>query len=110
MFVVPRLFTTEWRKQLHKVADVVLNVPAGHPVWPSNMFEPLTIALVFTFLSHRPWELRRAPKLMALERSLHKVWESDVESERPLLWEFWSLPRRLASMSASMAWDVLHCK
>ena len=110
VFVVPRLFTTEWRKQLHKVADIVLNVPAGHPAWPSTMFEPLTIAIVFPFLSHRPWELRRTPKLMALERSLRKVWESNFEPEGPLLRELWSLPRRLASMSTSMASKVLYCK
>ena len=91
VFMVPRLFTTKWRKQLHKVADVVLDVPAGHPVWPTNMFELLTIAFVFPFLSHRPWELRRAPNLMELERSLRKVWQSGDKSKRPLLQELWSL-------------------
>ena len=110
VFVVPRLFSTEWRKQLHKVADVVLTVPAGHPAWPANMCEPLTIAFVFPFLSHRPWELRRAPKLMELERSLRAVWESNCESERSLLRELWDLPRRLASLSESMACGLLYGK
>ena len=110
VFVVPRLFTTEWRKQLHKVADVVLNVPVGHPAWPENMFEPLTVAFVFPFLSHRPWELRRAPKLMELERSLRAVWESNDKPEGPLLRELWSLQRRLANMSEGMACDVLYGK
>ena len=55
--VIPRLFSTERRKQLHKAADVVLTIPAGHPAWPKEMHEPLTLAILFPFLSHRPWEL-----------------------------------------------------
>ena len=47
VMVVPRLFTTEWRKELHKVTDVVLTLPVGHPLWPDNMHEPLTIAILF---------------------------------------------------------------
>ena len=41
--VIPRMFTTEWRKQLHKAADLVLTLPAGHPAWPAYMHEPLRL-------------------------------------------------------------------
>ena len=57
IFIIPCLFGTEWRKQLHKAADVVLSLPAGHPAWPESMHEPLTIAILYPYLSHRPWEL-----------------------------------------------------
>ena len=108
--VIPRLFSTEWRKELYKAADIVLTLPVGHPAWPHEMHEPLTIALLFPFLNHRPWELRRAPELLDLGSSLHEVWKSDAESEGPLLRELWSLPRRLASLSTRLARELLYGK
>ena len=108
--VIPRLFTTEWRKQLHKAADLVVTLPAGHPAWPIEMHEPLTIAILFPFISHRPWQLRRAPKLMELGNTLQKVWQSSPESERPLLRELWNFQRTLEGLSPRMASDMLYCK
>jgi hypothetical protein len=55
VFVCPRLLTTEWRKQLHKAADLVLTFPAGvdSEGWPETMFEPHTWVCFFalTFCS-----------------------------------------------------------
>ena len=87
--VIPCLFTTEWRKQLHKAADLVLTLPEGHPPsWPAEMHEPLMIAILFPFISHRPWQLRRTPKLMELGNVVQKVWKSGAESDGPLLRNF----------------------
>ena len=108
--VIPRLFTTEWRKQLHKAADVVLTLPAGHPAWPLEMHEPLTIAILFPFISHRPWQLRRTPKLLDLGNAVQKVWESSPESEGPLLRELWNLQRTVEDLSPSVASDLLYGK
>ena len=108
--VIPRLFTTEWRKQLHKAADLVLTLPAGHPAWPADMYEPLTIAISFPFVSHRPWQLRRAPKLVELGNTLQGVWKSDPESEGPLLRELWNFQRTVENLSPSMASSLLYSK
>ena len=108
--VIPRLCSTEWRKQLHKAADVVLSLPVGHPAWPADMHEPLTLAILFPYLSHRPWELRRSPRLMELANTVRKVWESDPLSERPVLRQLWNLQRELSSMSESMASTMLYGK
>ena len=108
--VIPQLFSTEWRKELYKATDIVLTLPVGHPAWPHNMHEPLTIALLFPFLNHRPWELWRAPELLDLESSLHEMWKSHPESEGPLLRELWSLPRRLASVFTCLAREMLYGK
>ena len=110
VFVIPRLFATEWRKQLHKAADVVLSLPAGHPAWPESMHEPLTIAILYPYLSHRPWELRRAPILLELANLLHGVWKSGGMPERSLLRELWCLQRNLASMPEGLAWKMLYGK
>ena len=108
--VIPRLFTTEWRKQLHKAANVVLTLPAGHSAWPEDMYEPLTIAILFPFISHRPWQLRRTPKLVELGNTLQGVWKSNPESEGPLLRELWNFQRTVESLSPSMASTMLYGK
>ena len=108
--VIPRLFTTEWRKQLHKAADLVLTLPAGHPAWPTEMHEPLTIDILFPYISHRPWQLRRTPKLMEMGNTLQKVWESSAESEEPLLRKLWDFQRTVEGLSPHMASDLLYCK
>ena len=110
VFVIPWLFATEWRKQLHKAADVVLTLPPGHPAWPESMHEPLTIAILYPYLSHRPWELRRAPILLELADALHGVWQSSGVPEGSLLRELWSLQRNLASLPEGLAWKMLYGK
>jgi hypothetical protein len=57
LIIIPRIMQPEWRKPPCKVADVVMNLPAGHDAWPGNMYEPLTLAFVFPFLSFSPWQL-----------------------------------------------------
>ena len=108
--VIPRLFSTEWRRSLYKAADVVLHVPAGHPAWPESLHEPLTIGILFPYLNHRPWELRRSPIVLELANSLQRVWKSGGEPEGPLLRKLWRLQRELSCMSEGMARKVLHCK
>ena len=52
--VIHRLFAMEWKKQLHKAANLVLTLPAGHPAWPASMHEPLTISILFPFIYFLP--------------------------------------------------------
>ena len=62
VFLIPRLMTHLWRKQLGKDADVMFAVRAGTSVWTSDMHEPLYVLIVLpiTHVSgHRgPWTLR----------------------------------------------------
>jgi hypothetical protein len=45
------LFTSLWRKKLFKVADVVLELPAGkNDCWPMHMHEPLLVGLTLHFI------------------------------------------------------------
>lgn len=55
IFVCPRLFTCNWRAQLHKTADLVFEVPVGNAFWTSNMHEPLVIGLILPTFKHRRW-------------------------------------------------------
>jgi hypothetical protein len=67
VFICPHMFTTQWRKQIYKVADVVFEIPCGAlDSWDDSHFEPLVVAIVFPFLVHKPWQLRNSPKVLAV--------------------------------------------
>jgi hypothetical protein len=70
IFLCPRLLTPQWRRHLNKACDLVLCMGAGSEVWPLEMYEPLTIGLVFPFLSVRPWQVRGTPKMLFLGRTM----------------------------------------
>ena len=52
--VIPKLMTPEWLKQMYKLADIVMSVPARLDCWGPENYEPLMIAIVFPFLTHSP--------------------------------------------------------
>jgi hypothetical protein len=80
-FFTARLLTPEWQKQLWKTADLIFMIPPGSPGWPVEMFEPLTVGIVFPFLRHRPWQLKGTPKMFFLARQVHKMFEEqDLDS------------------------------
>jgi hypothetical protein len=110
VFIVPRLMSPLWRKHLFKAADLVLVLPQGHPAWPDDMLEPLTIAFCFPYLTHSPWQLKRSKVLLEMGRSVHGVWNSDGSSEGSLLRELWELPSRLENMSEVVARALLQGK
>ena len=107
IFIVPRLMTPLWRKQLHKASDLVLSIPIGHTSWPSSMYEPLTLAVIFPFLNCRPWQLRGCPKLLELGRQLSGVWRNDPGREGPLLRELRAFKKSISSLPPQLAWKVL---
>ncbi len=107
LFIVPRLMQPHYLKHLHKAADLIVSVPVGHPYWPTSMHEPLTLAFVFPFISHRPWQLRGAPGLLELGRSLLRMWKEDNWEDGSVLQELWMFQRRLSSMSEKLASKVL---
>ena len=73
IFIVPKLMTTEWRKQTFKAADLCFDIPAGHPAWPAEMHEPLTIAILFPYLPRAPWQLKGSNFVGGMERTLYQV-------------------------------------
>ncbi len=100
IFICPRLFTSRWRKLLYKLADLVVEIPAGaRPFWPVQMHEPLVLGLTLRFLSVCPWILREHCCLLDLERSLRMMWTSVSGDERPVLRELCALPLALDALS-----------
>jgi hypothetical protein len=114
VFVVPRLMTHLWRKDLMKYSDLLFTVPAQVPFWTSGQFEPLIVAIILP-LSHvprytGPWvvkgtdegeraalTLRRGFKtgeqdgtgeFHELDRVLREVWKDPESGSRFVLQQF----------------------
>ena len=107
IFVCPRIMAPSWRRQMHRSADLILSIPPGHPAWPTEMHEPLTIAIYFPFLKSKPWQLKGSAKLLDVARQVQSLLSSDPGSERPFLCQFWKLARQLPSMSRNVVLQVL---
>ena len=108
IIVIPRLMAPRWRRLFHKASDLFFAVDPGNSFWPSDMYEPLFIGIVFPFIPHRPWCLKRAPAMVGMGREMRRLCkEGDVAPGR-FLRKLLKLPRWLARVSPSVALGVLH--
>jgi hypothetical protein len=58
IFICPALMTATWRKQLRKVADLVVTIPAGSTLWPQALHGPVVLALICPLLKYSPSQVR----------------------------------------------------
>jgi hypothetical protein len=99
VFLCPRLFTQWWRKRLHNISDLVLELPAGRkPHWPAVMHESLILAFILPFSSTSPWQLRQTESVLALGRRLHGLWQMEESDDRPVLRELCTLLSLLGTL------------
>ena len=108
IFLVPRLMTPLWLKQLYKCCDLILEIPPSCEYWNTNMYEPCVIGFCFPFLSHFPWQLRSTPKMFALHRTLPQVWKDDKVSPRFILRKFLLASRRFPFMQDDVVRKMLY--
>ena len=107
VFCVPRLLAPEWRRQIFKSADLIFDLPVGHPVWPVDMHKPLQVAVYFPFLNRCPWELRKTRLLVDVARSLQKLLKASPAIGGNLLSELCLLTGRMATMPLRKLRSVL---
>ena len=107
LVVVPKIFTPLWLKQLYKVCDLIFFIPANFSFWSTEMYEPLCMGLCFPFLKYRPWQLKRAPKLLEMGRQLHKMCKEDNMDPRNLLRKLLCFTRRLSTLPRDKLWSLL---
>jgi hypothetical protein len=81
--------TAKWRKQLSKIADVMVTIKASSPLWPTEMLEPVTLCLISPILSASPWIMRRTQWLTEQEDSMQEVLRSVSKAGRSCLRKFW---------------------
>ena len=80
VFLVPRLMTHLWRRDLGKEADILFNIPAGVHFWGARLYEPLTVVLFP--LSHvpsytGPWVVKGTDVGANFERALVRGFRGD---------------------------------
>jgi hypothetical protein len=107
LVIIPRLMTALWRKLLHKICDVVFNVPLGASCWPDSQCEPLIVGLSLPLSRHPPWKLGGTKLLVKLERDLHGLPENDFGRSRFVLWKLLVQTRELERLPASVVREML---
>ena len=107
VFIVPRLMNQEWRRNVLKAADLKFEVPVGHPCWSVNMHEPLTIAVVFPYLSRQPWELRKTGLMVEMGGKVQRVLKENPALGFDLLSKLCILTGKMESMSVLRLCRVL---
>ena len=134
VFVVPRLMTHLWRKDLMKNADLLFTVPAQVPFWTARQFEPLIVAIVLPLMyvpSYTgPWlvrgtnegeraeqALRRgfkgegethdAGELHELDRDMCEVWEDAESGSRLVLQQFLAWASNFPPVQKCLVREVL---
>ena len=109
IFVCPRLMTPYWRAHLHKSCDLMFEIPAGTDYWPTEMFEPLILAVYFPFIRYNPWQLRRTPSMLELGDRLQRMWRNGEGTQGVVLRKLWKQTRKLDNMQERVVFKMLHC-
>jgi len=108
IYIIPRIFTSLWRKQLFKCSDLVIEMPFDNKLWTKETHhEPLTIALLFPFLPFKPWQLKRSFAFMGMGRVLRRMWQEGYFSQWDILRELFVWTGRLSTMPSNMVWQML---
>jgi len=105
--LVPRLCTTLWLKQLYKASDIVLYLPPCVSPWPSTMFEPIVIGILFPYSRYYPWQFKGTPRLLADRRKMQKLLQEADVDPGSLLHEFFSATRKISSLSEHLVRKLL---
>ena len=86
IFVVPRLLWNEWRRNMHKLVDLILDITTGSGyIWPQEMHETLILVIYFSYLNRFPWELRRKNLMVGVGRHMRGVLKKDHNVEGNIL-------------------------
>ena len=114
IFLIPRLCTCHWRKQLLKVCDVVLTISPKFSFWSTHMHEPLLVGIHFPLLppdvKFRPWKLKHTEFVERFRTNLHRVQATSKSVDWNLLREFLLQARSIPSLPDGLARDLLQDK
>ena len=109
IMIVPKQMSPEWRRQLFRVSDLCIELPFDDRAWNKvKHHEPLIFAVVFPFLSHRPWQLKRTGAFLGMGRVLRGLFKNDQISAGVVLRKLFMQQRRLAGLQESVVRQMLH--
>ena len=114
IFLIPRLCTCGWRKQLLKACDLVLTIQPKFEFWSSHMHEPLLVGIYFPLLppdvKFRPWKLKHTEFVERFRSNLHRVQASSESVDWDLLRKFLLQARSIPSLPDGLARELLQDK
>ena len=108
IFLVPRLMTPEWQRQLHRVSDLFVELPYDDSLWNKSIqHEPLIFAVIFPFLNYRPWQLKRTGAFLGMGRILRSMWKSDEVPSWFVLRKLFEQQRKLSDLQEGVVRKML---
>ena len=111
IFIIPRLCTCSWRKQLLKACDVVLTIQPKYKFWNKNMHEPLLIGIRFPLLPaltrFKPWHLKHTKFVARLKSDVHRMQATGDAMDWNILRKFLLQARSIPSLSNVLARELL---
>lgn len=114
IFVIPRLCTGHWRKQLLKVCDVVLTIQPIFEFWNTDMHEPLILGIYFPLLPpdirFKPWKLKHTEFVERFRTDLHRMQAARKSVDWGILREFLLRARSIPTMPHGLARELLQEK
>ena len=109
VFIVPKIMSPEWQRQLFRVSDLYIELPFVKNVWDkAQHHEPLIFAVIFPFLSHRPWQLKRTGAFLGMGRVLRSLFKADKIPPGSILRKLFMQQRRLARLQEGVVRKMLH--
>ena len=111
IFLIPRLCTCHFRKQLLKACDLVLTIQPKFDFWKANMHEPLLIGIYFPLLPpdfrFRPWRLKHTKFVEEFRLKVHRMQVTSREVDWNILREFLLRARSIPGLPDGMARELL---
>ena len=105
--IIPRLMSMEWKRQLFRVSDLFVDLPFDENWTKEKHLEPLTFAVIFPFLNHRPWQLKRTQAFLGMGNLLRRMWKDGKVSAWDLLRKFFEQSRKLETMPEGVVRKML---
>jgi len=85
-----------------------VELPFDNECWQQNIeHEPLTLAIVFPFISFKPWQLKRTYAILGMGRVLRRLWKETNLSSWHILHKFLSWAGRLHTMPEGVVRKML---
>jgi hypothetical protein len=111
LFLIPRLCTSHWRKQLLKCCDLVLTLQFNDAFWPRQSHEPLLLGIYFPllppFFKYRPWKLKHTKFVENFESRLRILQSAGDKMDWGILRKFLVQARSIPSLPDGLARELL---
>ena len=108
VFIVPRRWTSLWRRKLYKACDLRFVIPTGSNLWGQREHEPLTLVIFFSYCRHMPWQIWRVPVLLELAGTVQCLIQENERDAGGMLRKYLQCKAKLDYMPENVVCEMLH--